>query len=221
MILLDGISKWYPTRMGRKYVLRDVTALLPAGKHLGLLGRNGAGKTTLLRLIGGIDFPNRGAIRTTAKISWPVGLASGFQGGLTGREGARFVCRINGVTDRDAIAEKLDYIKNFSEIGDYFDMPVKTYSSGMRARLTFSTSMAFEFDYYLLDEIMSVGDFSFRQKCTDIIENRRGRSTFIVASHNVRTIKKICDIGIILENAGISIYTDIEEAVDVYQRQKG
>ena len=137
-IALDAVSKWYPTRQGRRYVLRDVTLRLPAGRHLALLGANGAGKTTLLRLIGGIDHPSAGTIRSAARISWPVGLTGGFQGSLTGRENARFVCRINGVAERPALRERLAYVEDFAEIGAYFDEPVKTYSTGMRARLGFA-----------------------------------------------------------------------------------
>ena len=217
MIALDGVSKWYPTRHGRKYVLRDVSARLPVGRHLALLGRNGAGKTTLLRLIGGIDHPNSGAIRTDARISWPVGLTGGFQGSLTGRENARFVCRINGIAERTAMRERLDFVAGFAEIGDYFDEPVKTYSSGMRARLGFALSMAFDFDYYLIDEVLSVGDQSFRAKCQEELAARRGRSTFIVASHNLATVREICEMGAILRDGGIVLYPDIGEAVEAYR----
>ena len=217
MIALDGVSKWYPTRHGRQYVLRDVTVRLPAGRHLALLGANGAGKTTLLRLIGGIDHPNAGTVRSTARISWPVGLTGGFQGSLTGREGARFVCRINGVTERAAIREKLDFVADFADIGDYFDEPVKTYSSGMRARLGFALSMAFDFDYYLIDEVMAVGDQAFRGKCHDELAARRGRSTFIVASHNLNIVRQICEVGAVVRNGNVVFYNDIDEAVEAYQ----
>ncbi len=219
MIELDGVTKWYPTRGGRKYVLRDVSTRLPAGKHLALLGRNGAGKTTLLRLIGGIDYPSDGIIRSSDRISWPVGLTGGFQGSLTGRENTRFVCRINGVFEPAAMREKTDYVEDFAEIGAYFDEPVKTYSAGMRARLGFGVSMAFDFDYYLIDEAMAVGDQSFRRKCNEEISRRRGISTFILATHNLQLVKNNCDIGIIVSEGNVVVYPDIEEAIDVYQRQ--
>lgn len=218
-IALNGVSKWYPTRHGRRYVLRDVTARLPAGRHLALLGRNGAGKSTLLRLLGGIDHPSMGTIRRDGEVSWPVGLSGGFQGSLTGRENARFVCRINGAGERAALREKLDFVAGFAEIGDYFDEPVKTYSSGMRARLGFALSMAFDFDYYLIDEVMSVGDQAFRQKCQDELERRRGRSTFIVASHNLQAMRQICEMGIIVCDGGIELFGEIGEAVEAYKAQ--
>lgn len=219
MIELRSVSKWYPTRKGRRYVLRDVSAQFPSARHLALLGRNGAGKSTLLRLIGGIDFPDQGAIRTTGSISWPVGLASGFQGSLTGRENTRFVCRINGVNDPQELQEKIAFVVEFAELAEYFDMPVKTYSSGMRARLGFATSMAFQFDYYLLDEITAVGDQDFREKCVAELEKRRGRSSFIFASHSLAMLKKHCDMGVIVGDGRITTYQDVEEAIDVYQRQ--
>lgn len=204
--------------MGRKYVFRDLDAELPAGRHLALLGRNGAGKTTLLRLLGGIDHPNEGRIRSTGRVSWPVGLTGGFQGSLTGRENTRFVCRINGVTERDAMREITDYVQDFAEIGDYFDMPVKTYSSGMRARLGFGVSMAFAFDWYLIDEVMAVGDQSFRGKCEAELERRRGASTFIIASHNLAMMRKMCDVGIIVRDGAVTVHP-IAEAVEIYGAQ--
>ncbi len=217
MIALDSVSKWYPTRQGRKYVLRDVTVRLPAGRHVALLGVNGAGKSTLLRLIGGIDYPSAGRISSSARISWPVGLTGGFQGSLTGRDNARFVCQINGIAERAAIRAKLDFVEDFAEIGSYFDEPVKTYSSGMRARLGFALSMAFEFDYYLIDEVLSVGDHGFRAKCQRELAARRGRCTFIVASHNLNTVREICEIGAIVRDGGVVLYPDIAEAVEAFQ----
>ena len=218
MITLDGVTKWYPTWKGRKYVLREVSATIPSGAHLALLGRNGAGKTTLLRLIGGIDFPNEGAITSDGTISWPVGLGGGFQGSLTGRENARFVCRINGAGGVE-MDDKIAFITAFAEIDEYFDMPVKTYSSGMRARLGFAVSMAFEFDYYLIDEIMAVGDQSFRGKCAVELRKRRGQSSFIMASHNLRMLREHCDIAIVVRDGGLEVYDDMNKAIDVYRRQ--
>ncbi len=218
MIALEGVSKWYPSPTGRKYVLRDVDAALPAGLHLALLGRNGAGKTTLLRLLGGIDHPSDGRIRSQGRVSWPVGLTGGFQGSLTGRENTRFVCRINGVTDRDEMRGITDYVEGFAEIGDYFDMPVKTYSSGMRARLGFGVSMAFDFDWYLIDEVMAVGDQSFRGKCQAELERRRGASTFIVASHNLQMVRQMCDVGIVVRDGSVTVH-EIGEAVEIYSAQ--
>ncbi len=218
MIELDGISKWYPTRRGRKYVLRDVSAQLPAGRNLGLIGHNGSGKSTLLRLIGGIDHPNKGTIRSTGKISWPVGLTGGFQRNVSGRENARFVCRINGIGDAEAIRGKLEFIADFAEIGAYFDEPVATYSSGMKARLGFGLSMAFDFDYYLIDEVMSVGDQNFRQKAQDELNARKDRSTFILVSHNFAILRDTCEIGILLRSERIEIFPTIDEAIEAYRQ---
>ncbi|MBE9553847.1 MAG: ABC transporter ATP-binding protein, partial [Proteobacteria bacterium] len=142
----------------------------------------------------------------------------GFQGSLTGRENTRFVCRINGVTERGEMREITDYVEDFAEIGDYFDMPVKTYSSGMRARLGFGVSMAFEFDWYLIDEVMAVGDQSFRGKCEAELERRRGTSTFIIASHNLQMMRRMCDIGIIVRDGAVTVH-EIGEAVEIYSAQ--
>ena len=154
MIELQNVSKYFPTPHGRKYALRDVSLSLPEKANVGVLGLNGAGKSTLLGLIGGIDFPNEGKIKLEGSISWPLGLSGGVQGSLTGKENAVFVCRVYG-DDASAIKEKLEYILAFSELGDYFDMPVKSYSSGMRSRLLFAISMAFDFDIYLIEHQIS------------------------------------------------------------------
>lgn len=217
MITLDNVSKYYPTKSGRHYVLRNVNAVFPQGKSIGVFGRNGTGKSTLLRLLGGIDFPDTGKIKTDSSISWPMGLQGGYQGSLTGRENAQFVCRIYGKNTAQ-VKEKIAFIKNFSELGRYFDEPVNRYSSGMRSRLAFATSMAFTFDYYLMDELTAVGDPAFKKKCQEALEERKDQSNVIFVSHAVAEIKRLCDIGIFIENGSLLIYNDINEAADRYQR---
>lgn len=218
MISLEGVSKYYPTPKGRKYILQDVTVKFPPNKNIGILGRNGMGKSTLLRLLGGIDFPNSGRIQIDGRISWPMGLAGGLQGSLTGRDNARFVCRIFGDNERE-VERKIGFIHEFSELGDYFDMPVKTYSSGMKARLTFATSMAFDFDIYLIDELTAVGDKRFKEKSKQALQEKKDRASFIKVSHNMQELRQECEVGVYLENGKIHVYDDIEQAVATYNRE--
>ncbi|MFN3976960.1 MAG: ABC transporter ATP-binding protein, partial [Aquificaceae bacterium] len=149
MIEIRNLTKSYKTKYGRHYVYKDVNAVFPEGKNVGIIGPNGAGKSTLLRLIARIEYPDKGEIITNKSISWPVAFAGGFQGSLTGRQITSFVCRIYG--EEKNIRDKIEFVKDFTELGKYFDMPVKTYSTGMRARLAFALSMAFDFDYYIID----------------------------------------------------------------------
>ena len=217
MIELDSVSKWFPTRAGRRYVFRNVDLRILPGQHTALLGRNGAGKSTLLRLIGGVDRPSSGTIRTTGSTSWPVGIAGSFQGSLSARENTRFVCRIYGIFDKDEISEKINRVRKFAEIGQYFDEPVNSYSSGMRARVGFGVSIAFDFDYFLLDEVTAVGDPAFKKKCNEELDRRRETSTFIICSHNVAMVQRNCQQAILVNNGQVVLYDDVEEAVGVYE----
>jgi len=189
--------------------------VLPEGKSVGLLGRNGSGKSTLLRIIGGIDHADSGEVVSQKTISWPVGLAGGFQGSLTGRQNVRFVSRL--YVPNSELAAKEAFVEEFADIGKYFDMPVKSYSSGMRSRLTFGLSMAFDFDYYLVDEVTAVGDAKFRQKSADLMAQLRERSSFIVVSHNLKDLIKQCDVGLMLLDGQATFFDDIVEAVQVYE----
>ncbi|MBL3527804.1 MAG: ABC transporter ATP-binding protein [gamma proteobacterium endosymbiont of Lamellibrachia anaximandri] len=219
MINLENVTKFYPTPKGRKYILRDVNIEFPPKCNIAILGRNGMGKSTLLRLLGGIDYPNRGHIRSEGRISWPMGLSGGVQGSMSGRDNARFVCRIYGDSE-DEVERKIEYIHEFTELGDYFDMPVKTYSNGMRARLSFATSMAFDFDIYLMDEITAVGDQRFKQKSRAALQEKKDKANIIKVSHNMQELIRDCDVGIYLEKGQMLLYEDIEEAVAIYQREQ-
>ena len=150
-------------------------------KRLVYWAANGAGKSTLMRLLAGVDIPNKGTIERSGSISWPMGLASGMQLLMSGRENARFACRIQGVPS-DQMDDRLAFIRKFSEIGKYFEMPVRTYSSGMRARLNFAIAMAFDFDFYIIDELTAVGDQAFRQKSRTVFEEKRKTCGFIKVS---------------------------------------
>lgn len=216
MIRLNQVTKFFEAKEGRKYILKDVTLTIPSGKNLGILGLNGAGKSTLLRMLGGIDFPNRGRIESKINFSWPLGLASGFQGSLTGRENAQFICRIYDLSEPE-INNVLEFILDFSELESYFDMPVKTYSSGMRARLSFSTSLAFDFEYYLIDEVLSVGDPKFKKKAKAALDDLMHRRNFLLVSHSLPVLKQMCDSGIVLAGGQLTYFDDIVDAIEYYQ----
>lgn len=220
MINIINLTKSYRTPSGRHYVFKDVNITIPENKSIALIGRNGAGKSTLLRLIGGIDSPDSGKIVSSKTISWPVGLSGGFQGSLTGRENVKFVARL--YSEKHELKDKVKYVEDFSELGKYFDMPIKTYSSGMRSRLGFGLSMAFSFDYYLVDEVTSVGDAKFRQKCADIFNAKRNRSNFIMVSHSLNSLKEYCDCSIFVgRDRRAYFYDDIDEAINFYKSDEG
>lgn len=219
MITIKNLTKSYRTQSGRHYVFKDLNIELPAGKSVALIGRNGAGKSTLLRMIGGIDQPDHGSITTDKTISWPVGLSGGFQGSLSGRENARFVARL--YAKKDQIEEKVSFVSQFAELGRYFDMPMKTYSSGMKSRLGFGLSMAFKFDYYLVDEVTAVGDARFREKCAVLFKQRHVESNFLMVSHNLNSLKEFCDVALYIgKNQQVSLYEDVSEAIIKYSTEE-
>lgn len=215
MFELRNVTKSYLTPNGRRYVFRNLSLAIPPGKNIGLIGRNGAGKSTLMRLLGGADVPDSGTIVTDRSISWPVGLTGGFQGSMTGRDNIKFVCRVYGATG-DAMREKIRYVQEFAEIGDWIDEPIKTYSSGMRSRVAFGLSMAFDFDYYLIDEVMSVGDAQFKRKCADVFKDKLQKANVVLVSHSMPEIEKLCDIVLLVRDGGIQVYEDVAEGIKAY-----
>jgi capsular polysaccharide transport system ATP-binding protein len=220
MIRIENLSKSYPTPQGRHYVFKDLNIELPSGKSVAIIGRNGAGKSTLLRMIGGIDRPDSGRIITDSTISWPVGLAGGFQGSLTGRENVKFVARL--YANRDELKEKVAFVEEFAELGKYFDMPIKTYSSGMKSRLGFGLSMAFKFDYYLVDEVTAVGDARFKQKCAELFKERHKEASFLMVSHSLNSLKEFCDIALFAgRDNKIAYYQSIDDAIAAYKEDEG
>lgn len=216
MIELRNLTKSFITPKGRHYVFKNLNAILPENKSIGLLGKNGAGKSTLLRIIGGIDYPDSGEVVTNKTISWPVALMGGFQGSLTGRQNVRFVARL--YVSEENVQQVVNYVYGFSELGKYFDMPVKSYSSGMRSRLGFGLSMAFDFDYYLLDEVSAVGDAAFRKKSQDLLNNLKSSSNVIMVSHDLSDLMRNCDVGFVVQDGQANYYADIHEAIEAYKR---
>ena len=210
------MSKYYPTARGRKYVFRDLNLEIPDWANIGVLGLNGAGKSTLIRLLAGSEHPNAGKITVEGSVSWPLGLSGGVQGSLTGRENAEFVCRIYG-SNRHEVREKIDFIKEFSELGEFFELPVKTYSSGMRSRLTFGMSMAFDFDIYLIDELTAVGDARFREKSEDALRQKRDKSRYIMVSHNINHLIRDSQALIVLHDGDVSLFHSVAEGLEFYK----
>lgn len=215
MIELINVTKSYPVKEGLRYVLRDVSVTIPSRTNIAVLGPNGSGKSTFLRLIGGAEPADSGTIVTDQEISWPLGLASGFQGSLTGRQNVNFVCQINGL-NTDETRYVIRQVRAFAEIGEYFEMPVKTYSSGMRARLSFGLSMAFEFDVYLIDELTSVGDMIFREKANAAFEKIRKRASLIYVSHNLKTLKESCQSALFLREGRAEFFPNIDDGLAAY-----
>lgn len=212
MIRLLGVTKKYPTRNGERYVLQDINLCVKRGEKVGVLGRNGSGKSTLVRLIGGAERPTRGAIKREMAVSWPLAFGGAFQGSLTGLDNLRFICRIYGAD----IDRATRFVEDFAELGAYFFEPVKTYSSGMKAKLAFALSMAIEFDCYLIDETLAVGDARFHEKCRcELFEKRRDRALIIV-SHQPEHIRKHCSVIYVLHAARIQRFENVDEAYEYF-----
>lgn len=215
-IVFDNVTKFYNTKNGKNFILKDETFVIPENLNIGLLGRNGAGKSTLLRMMGGIDYPNSGEIRSNKSFSWPLALAGGFQGSLSGKDNCAFVARIHGKTNYQ-INKILEKVKEFSELGDYFYMPVNTYSSGMKSKLSFGLSVSFDFDYYLIDETLSVGDPSFKRKCEIEVNNIKENKNIILVSHDTKVIQRMCDVVILLDDKKLTLFTDVDEGIAKYE----
>jgi capsular polysaccharide transport system ATP-binding protein len=213
MISCENLHKAYPMGRGMKTVLSGVNFTIRPGEHVGLLGRNGAGKSTLIKLIGGVELPTSGRVRRKMTVSWPLGFGGGFQGSLTGYDNARFIARIYGQEYRNI----RDFVEEFTELGRQLRMPVKTYSSGMKARLAFALSLAIEFDCYLIDEVIMVGDQNFQQKCRDELFGKRGHRALILASHNPGLIREFCNRAMVLHGGTGTMYSDLDEGLEIYK----
>ena len=213
MIELESVTKIYPTLVGSNVVLDSVSFSFPPRTNIGILGKNGAGKSTLLRIIAGTEQPDSGSVRRLGTVSWPIGFGGGFNGTLSGEENCRFVARIYGCD----VDEVVGFTMDFAELGDYFQMPVKTYSSGMKARLAFGLSMAIEFDVYLVDEVTAVGDSRFQKKCRQAFRERSGRSSVIVVSHQLSTIRDYCERCAVLHEGRLISFASVDEARRIYE----
>lgn len=212
MISLQNVSKSYGTRQGPRVVLSDINMTVKSGDRYGILGRNGSGKSTLIRLISGAEQPSAGDIKRSMSVSWPLAFSGAFQGALTGLDNVRFVCRVYGVDIKKAIP----FVEEFAELGLYLKEPVKKYSSGMRARLAFAISMAVEFDCFLIDEIVAVGDSRFREKCHDELYVKRKDRAMIIVSHDATYIREHCNHAAVLVDGKLHTFDQVEEAFIFY-----
>lgn len=216
MISLQNITKYYDTDEGRKYILNDASIVLPSGVNIGILGRNGAGKSTLLRLIGGATYQDKGRFYTDENISWPVGFKGCLQGALTARQNVAFVCMLMQQTKFNT-NRIIDFVYEFSDLGMSFDVPVRTYSTGMKARLGFAISLGFDFDTYLIDEVLSVGDVSFKKKSKEAIKEKVKKSRLLLVTHSAKKIKDFCKMVLILNEGKLKLMDDVNAAIEEYK----
>jgi capsular polysaccharide transport system ATP-binding protein len=214
MISLENLTKYYPSVKGKQFVFENINFTFPKGKNVAILGSNGAGKSTLFRIIAGSEYPNKGKVTTDLSVSWPVALATGIHPLMTGRENTRFIGRVNGVTNLDDYEKK---VIKFSELGVKFDFPVRTYSSGMRSRLSFACCISIDFDIYLIDEATSVGDLQFRKKAKKALLNKKNTANIIMVSHELDELKLFCDSAVILHQGKLEFYENLEQAIDIYK----
>lgn len=214
MIKLENVSKRYPFGKGERAVLKDINLTVEYGEKIGILGRNGAGKSTLVRILGGAEPPSSGKIIRKMKMSWPLAFGGAFQGSLTGADNVRFVSRVYDVDYKTALA----FVESFAELGKYLYEPVRVYSSGMRAKLAFAISMAIDFDCYLIDEVTSVGDATFKRKCQEELFEKRADRALVMVSHELNNIKQHCDKVAILQAGELTVYEDMDEAFEIYKK---
>ncbi len=213
MITLEGLCKTFVMKGKSKVVANNINAVFPAGVSVALLGRNGAGKSSLLSMISGFMAPDRGRILIEGTLSWPVGFAGSFHQDLTGGQNVRFIARVYGVDTDSLIA----FVRDFADLGDHFDFPVRTYSSGMRSRLSFGVSMGIKFDTYLVDEITAVGDAEFKRKSQAVFQERMRTSGSIFVSHSMGGVRNFCEAGAVLDNGNLYYFDDIDEAIALHE----
>ncbi|WP_289043991.1 ABC transporter ATP-binding protein [uncultured Aliiroseovarius sp.] len=213
MIEIRNLRKTYYVKGVGKTVANDINLTFPSKKSVGLFGRNGAGKSTLLRMIAGVEDPDSGSIVSDGTISWPVGFAGSFHPQLTGAQNTRFVARVYGLDTDELIA----YVEEFANLGVHFHAPFRTYSSGMKSRLAFGVSMGIKFDTYLVDEVTSVGDATFRKRSKALLRDRIGESAAIVVSHSMPMMSEICDAGVVLIDGNAHWFDDVDEAIEAHE----
>lgn len=214
MIRLVNLCKSYPTSRGPHVVFSDINLDIDKGEKVGILGRNGAGKSTMIRLLSGAERPTSGLVERRMSVSWPLAFGGAFQNALTGLDNLRFICRIYGIPHED----KVDYVQEFSELGPYLREPLRVYSSGMRARLAFALSMIIEFDCFLIDEVVAVGDARFHEKCHVELFEKRADRALIIVSHDANYVRQHCSKLCVLSEGELVVFTDADEAFEYYHR---
>jgi len=214
MLVLHNVTKQYPLRHSQRTVLDRVNLAVHRGERIGILGRNGSGKSTLIRLISGAEKPTAGRVHRGMKVSWPLAFAGGFQPHLTGLDNLRFICRIYDTTFED----KIDYVQDFSELGLYLREEVRFYSSGMRARLAFALSMVIEFDCYLIDEVVAVGDARFHERCQHELFEKRGHKSMVIVSHSPSFIAQHCQETAVIVRGKLHAFADVDAGFAFYHK---
>lgn len=213
MIVFEDVTKEYRGHKLRKVVHNNLNFVIPRGASIGICGANGAGKSTLMRMMAGVEFPTSGTVTRTMSVSWPIGFASCFQFNSSGADNVRFIARLY---EKD-LAEMLEFVEDFAQLGVYMHQPVSSYSAGMIARLAFGTSLAVNFDCYLVDEVTGAGDARFRRRCDEELLERRNNATLIMTSHDPYTLQHYCKSGAVLYGGTLTFFDSIEEACDVHQ----
>lgn len=215
MIALDRVSKSYRTPEGRRVVLDDVSGVLPDGASIAVLGANGQGKSTLVRILAGTEAPDSGRVRRRGRVSFPLGFGGTFHPKLSGRENVRFLARVHGTPEDAALA----FAEEFAELGAYWRMPFESYSSGMRARLAFGACFALDFDTYLVDEVIAVGDARFRARCLETFAARAAGCGLVLVTHDLGQARAFCDSGAVLANGRLDFHDRLEDAIAQHDRQ--
>jgi capsular polysaccharide transport system ATP-binding protein len=213
MIEVVDVTKEYTVSNRRVRVLDRANLVVKPGQKVGILGRNGAGKSTIVRLISGVELPTSGTVTRSMSVSWPLAFGGAFQTAMTGFDNLRFICRIYGVDYRDCI----DYVQDFSELGSYMREPIKSYSSGMRARLAFAISMTVNFDCYLIDEVIAVGDARFHEKCLIELFEKRANKAKVIVSHDVNYVRAHCHNAAVISQGKLSYFEEVDDAFDFYK----
>jgi len=212
MIRLENVDKYYPTRAGRNQVLSGVNLTVEKGQRVGILGRNGAGKSTLIRVVGGVEEPTTGRVYRDMSVSWPLAFSGAFQTSLTGFDNLRFICRVYDIDPHD----KVDQVQDFAELGRYLYEPVGSYSAGMRARLGFALSLVVDFDCFLIDEVVAVGDHRFQARCHEELFIKRGDRAIFLVSHNAAYVRDQCDKAAVLIDGHLTSFDDVNDAFEFY-----
>lgn len=220
MIEIRNLYKRYHNHHGSDWVLKNINLTIPPNVSVGLIGANGAGKSTLLRLIAGMDKPERGEVIRHTKVSWPVGLSGGMQQNMTARQNVKFVARVHGSSSED-VKRVVKYVEEFAEIGEAFDEPIRTFSSGMRSRISFGLSLAFDFDVYISDEATAVGDKNFKAKAKAAFREKTGKASLIMVSHSEGILRELCQAGIFINKGEATWFDSIDDAIDAYHEAYG
>ena len=208
---IDVVKEYHVGKQTRR-VLDNINLEVQPGQRLAIMGRNGAGKSTLIKIIGGVELATAGRIERTMSVSWPLAFGGAFQGSLSGLDNLRFICRIYDLDYRTTRA----FVDDFAELGSQLGEPVKTYSSGMRARLAFALSLAIEFECYLIDEVIMVGDARFHRRCQEELFDKRGDRALIIVSHDLNFVRSVCDTGAVIHDSHLRVCDSLDEAVEVY-----